>query len=223
MANSSKRTIFAPSFPISQRVLYLPRGVVIAVVHSLLEVGSPTSRNESLNSKLSSKRKITLKLPSPSVYSSNLKVTSRHLDKQLRTRLDLRSNNSLSESISKRRVARIRSLSKVRFSPSTSLVAEHPCLRLSPRYVPGLVLIGAKWESSQLSINNGENVRLSSSSLVWSPTTTASSPSSQPVINIPLFLDATRSDLLLSVQLPKGNVDQTLLSQRSVALIAASD
>ncbi|GAA5901689.1 dynein heavy chain [Sporobolomyces salmoneus] len=88
--------------------------------------------------------------------------------------------------------------------------------------IEGLVLIGAQWESSQLSINNGENVRLSPSSLVWTPS--SGTPSSDsPTVNVPLFLDSTRSDLLLSVSLPRGNVDQTLLAQRAVAIIAASD
>ncbi|GAA6009794.1 hypothetical protein JCM11491_000816 [Sporobolomyces phaffii] len=87
--------------------------------------------------------------------------------------------------------------------------------------IEGLVLIGADWKSSQLSINNGENVRLAPSSLVWSPSSPSSSNAA--TVSVPLFLDATRSDLLLTISLPKGAADQTLLAQRAVALVAASD
>ncbi|GAA6059654.1 hypothetical protein JCM10212_004157 [Sporobolomyces blumeae] len=85
--------------------------------------------------------------------------------------------------------------------------------------IEGLVLIGASWAGNHLVVNDGENVRLGASSLVWSTT----APSGQDTVTIPFFLDPTRADLLLSVRLPKGPVDPTLLAQRGVALVAASD
>ncbi|EGU12572.1 Dynein [Rhodotorula toruloides ATCC 204091] len=91
--------------------------------------------------------------------------------------------------------------------------------------VEGLALVGATWESSRLAVNDGSAVRLEASSISWKPKQrdTPSPPAGYKMMSVPCFLDSTRADVLLNVEVPVETTNSTMVIQRAVALVAALD
>ncbi|KAM0792972.1 hypothetical protein ACM66B_002727 [Microbotryomycetes sp. NB124-2] len=88
--------------------------------------------------------------------------------------------------------------------------------------VEGLALVGASWTQGSLSINDGSTTRLGASQLSWIARTPAtSSDARHTTVEIPCWLDSSRSDVLFTVKLDGDKVDKNVVAQRAVALVAA--
>lgn len=81
----------------------------------------------------------------------------------------------------------------------------------------GLVLEGAKWDTDQLTLNNGETVRLNPSQIRW---VQAEDVSTEGTVNLPVYLNSDRSHVLFTVDLPFDSTAGTLVATRAVCLTA---
>lgn len=81
----------------------------------------------------------------------------------------------------------------------------------------GLVLEGATWTSDQLTLNNGETVRLNPSQLRWIQADEASKTNT---VNLPVYLNSDRSDVMFTVDLPFDGSAGSLVATRAVCLTA---
>jgi dynein heavy chain 1 len=80
--------------------------------------------------------------------------------------------------------------------------------------IDGLVLEGASWSTDSLSLNNGEPVRLNSSQIRW---VQADEPKAN-LVNLPVYLNNDRSDVLFTVDLPFDSSTSALVAMRAVCL-----
>ena len=83
----------------------------------------------------------------------------------------------------------------------------------------GLILEGAAYSSNRLSLNSGQSVRLGPSQLRWvqvEPSDNAQNTS----VNLPVYLNTDRSDVLFTVNLPFEGVGSNLVAMRAVCLTA---
>ncbi|KAI0271628.1 dynein heavy chain protein 1 [Gloeopeniophorella convolvens] len=85
--------------------------------------------------------------------------------------------------------------------------------------IDGLVLEGAAWVEDQLVLNQGESVRLNPSQVRW---VQADDSDSSPAtfVNLPVYLNNDRSDVLFTVDLPFDKGAGALVSTRAVCLTA---
>ena len=81
----------------------------------------------------------------------------------------------------------------------------------------GLVLEGASWSSDQLTLNNGETVRLNPSQIRWVQEDEAPKGNT---VNLPVYLNSDRSDVLFTVDLPFDGSAGSLVATRAVCLTA---
>jgi len=85
--------------------------------------------------------------------------------------------------------------------------------------IDGLVLEGASWVEEELVLNQGESVRLNPSQVRW-----VQSGDMDPhaaVVNLPVYLNDDRSDVLFTVDLPFDKNAGSLVSTRAVCLTAS--
>jgi len=83
--------------------------------------------------------------------------------------------------------------------------------------VDGLALEGAAWATDKLVLNDGEVVRLNPSQIRW----VQSEESSEGVfVNLPVYLNNDRSDVLFTVDLPFDSTAGALVAMRAVCLTA---
>lgn len=80
----------------------------------------------------------------------------------------------------------------------------------------GLVLEGASWATDRLELNQGESVRLNPSQLRW----VQSNEASRGSVNLPVYLNSDRSDVLFTVDLPFDGNAGSLVATRAVCLTA---
>ncbi|KAF9015424.1 dynein heavy chain [Cyathus striatus] len=83
--------------------------------------------------------------------------------------------------------------------------------------IDGLVLEGASWTGEKLALNDGESIRLGSSQLRW----VQSDESREGLVNLPVYLNNDRSDVLFTVDLPFDSGARSLVAMRAVCLTAA--
>jgi len=83
--------------------------------------------------------------------------------------------------------------------------------------INGLSLEGAKW-INRLEVSGGDVVHLKASQMRWVQAAELSPDAKKHYASIPVYLDATRSELLLTVELPVVEGTQSLLIERAVAL-----
>lgn len=81
----------------------------------------------------------------------------------------------------------------------------------------GLVLEGASWANDHLVLNDGESVRLNPSQVRW---VQADEASQEGVVNLPVYLNDDRSDVLFTVDLPFDRAASGLVASRAVCLTA---
>lgn len=83
----------------------------------------------------------------------------------------------------------------------------------------GLVLEGASWstERLQLELNEGESVRLNPSQIRW---VQSNEPPSGSVVNLPVYLNNDRSDVLFTIDLLFDSSAGALVATRAVCLTA---
>ncbi|GJE87844.1 dynein heavy chain protein 1 [Phanerochaete sordida] len=85
--------------------------------------------------------------------------------------------------------------------------------------VDGLVLEGASWTTDRLTLNNGETVRLNPSQVRWVQRDEARVADGETV-NLPVYLNADRADVLFTVDLPFDSAAGALVATRAVCLTA---
>jgi dynein heavy chain 1, cytosolic len=88
--------------------------------------------------------------------------------------------------------------------------------------VDGLVLQGAAWAGDRLVLNDGDAVRLGASQLRWvqaEPGSGTGAPAGS--VNLPVYLNDDRSDVLFTVELPFGGDAGTVVAMRAVCLTAS--
>ncbi|WVN87983.1 uncharacterized protein L203_103180 [Cryptococcus depauperatus CBS 7841] len=86
--------------------------------------------------------------------------------------------------------------------------------------IQDLTLQGASWESDHLRLNDGRSISLPSSQITWKRHSHAQMTSGVTVVNIPVYLNSDRSDLLFSVDL-ETDEEGDVVAQRGVCLTAA--
>lgn len=82
--------------------------------------------------------------------------------------------------------------------------------------IEGLVLEGASWGNDRMSLNNGESVRLNSSQIRW----VQADESKENLVNLPVYLNNDRNDVLFTVGLPFDGSASALIAMRAVCLTA---
>ncbi|KAN0138520.1 Dynein heavy chain and region D6 of dynein motor domain containing protein [Lactarius tabidus] len=85
--------------------------------------------------------------------------------------------------------------------------------------VDGLVLEGASWVEDQLVLNQGESTRLDPSQVRWVQVDDVDPHST--FVNLPVYLNNDRSDVLFTVDLPFDRSAGALVSTRAVCLTAS--
>ncbi|KAF8592026.1 dynein heavy chain protein 1 [Ramaria rubella] len=85
--------------------------------------------------------------------------------------------------------------------------------------VDGLLLEGATYSGHRLSLNNGQSVRLGPSQLRWVQADPSSDAGSS-MVNLPVYLNNDRSDVLFTVNLPFEEASSNMVSMRAVCLTA---
>jgi len=85
--------------------------------------------------------------------------------------------------------------------------------------IDGLVLEGASWVDDQLVLNQGESARLNPSQVRWVQTDDLNSHAN--FINLPVYLNNDRSDVLFTVDLPFDKGAGSLVFTRAVCLTAS--
>ncbi|KAJ7102434.1 dynein heavy chain protein 1 [Mycena belliarum] len=84
--------------------------------------------------------------------------------------------------------------------------------------IDGLALEGASWSVDKLVLNDGEAVRLNPSQVRWVQAQATSS--TENLVNLPVYLNNDRSDVLFTVDLPFDNSAGPLVAMRAVCLTA---
>lgn len=82
----------------------------------------------------------------------------------------------------------------------------------------GLKLEGADWTGSGVSLNDGRSVPLKTSRLSWERIDACKLAAK--AVNLPVYLNGDRLDVLFAVDLP-SDLSQATVAQRGVCLIAA--
>jgi dynein heavy chain 1, cytosolic len=83
--------------------------------------------------------------------------------------------------------------------------------------VIGLALEGAAWSTDKLVLNDGEAVRLNPSQIRW---VQSEESSREALVNLPVYLNNDRSDVLFTVDLPFDSAAGALVAMRAVCLTA---
>lgn len=81
------------------------------------------------------------------------------------------------------------------------------------------MLEGANWTTDKLTLNNGETVRLNPSQIRWVQKDEARGADGENV-NLPVYLNGDRSDVLFTVDLPFDSAAGSLVATRAVCLTA---
>jgi dynein heavy chain 1 len=77
---------------------------------------------------------------------------------------------------------------------------------------------GASWVDGRAAINSGETMKLESTYLRWVQTDQSDRP--QKSLNLPVYLNEDRSDVLFTVDLPFEGESGHIFSLRAVCLTA---
>ncbi|KAI0033723.1 dynein heavy chain protein 1 [Vararia minispora EC-137] len=85
--------------------------------------------------------------------------------------------------------------------------------------VDGLVLEGAAWVDEQLALNQGESVRLNPSQVRWVQLDETEGAGDK-VVNLPVYLNNDRSDVLFTIDLPFEGAASSHVATRAVCLTA---
>ncbi|KAG6918668.1 hypothetical protein DXG01_012485 [Tephrocybe rancida] len=83
--------------------------------------------------------------------------------------------------------------------------------------VDGLALEGAAWSGGRLVLNGGETVRLGASQIRW---VQAEQEEGAGLVNLPVYLNNDRSDVMFTVDLPFDSSAGALVAMRAVCLTA---
>jgi dynein heavy chain 1, cytosolic len=92
-----------------------------------------------------------------------------------------------------------------------------PFIQLTILAAIGLALEGASWSTDKLVLNDGEAVRLNPSQIRW---VQSEESSRGAFVNLPVYLNNDRSDVLFTVDLPFDSTAGALVAMRAVCLTA---
>lgn len=84
----------------------------------------------------------------------------------------------------------------------------------------GIKIEGASWQNGRVELNDGQTEALKTCQLVWRKSDISNVGQGGSVVNIPVYLNSDRADVLFSVNLDCGGCDQAEVAQRGVCLIA---
>lgn len=84
--------------------------------------------------------------------------------------------------------------------------------------VVGLAIEGASWVNDKLVLNEGERNRFNPSQIRW----VQAEETSQSYVNLPVYLNGDRSDVLFTVDLPFDDTPSALVAMRAVCLTAGA-
>jgi len=84
----------------------------------------------------------------------------------------------------------------------------------------GLIIEGANWKDDHLAVNEGEAVVVGRSQVRWVHTESQNEATNSSVVNLPVYLNGDRSDVLFTVNLPFASSDASLSIVRAVCLTA---
>lgn len=84
----------------------------------------------------------------------------------------------------------------------------------------GLVLEGASWSDDQLFLNDGQSVRLNPSQIRWIQGDAGKTEEENSFVNLPVYLNNDRSDVLFTVDLPFDSTAGSMVATRAVCLTA---
>jgi dynein heavy chain 1, cytosolic len=90
-------------------------------------------------------------------------------------------------------------------------------IQLTMPILVGLALEGAAWSTDKLVLNDGEAVRLNPSQIRW---VQSEETSKEALVNLPVYLNNDRSDVLFTVDLPFDSTAGALVAMRAVCLTA---
>lgn len=80
---------------------------------------------------------------------------------------------------------------------------------------------GASWSDDKLRLNSGESVRLTPSQVRWvHGEANAAEVPGTVMVNLPIYLNGDRSDVLFTVDLPFDAGAESLVAMRAVCLTA---
>ena len=79
---------------------------------------------------------------------------------------------------------------------------------------------GASWTDDQLFLNDGESVRLNPSQIRWIQADTGKTEEEKSYVNLPVYLNNDRSDVLFTVDLRFEGSAGSLVATRAVCLTA---
>lgn len=93
--------------------------------------------------------------------------------------------------------------------------------------VNGLVLEGAAYKDGKLSLNNGESVHLGRVQIRWEQKLEGDKPAANgkadsSLVNLPVYLNSERSDVMFTVDLPFERGVERLVAIRAVCLTAGN-
>jgi dynein heavy chain 1 len=91
--------------------------------------------------------------------------------------------------------------------------------RMTRKLMPGLKLAGATWSDGRLKLSDGQPVSLKASQITW--TKREVETKKQEGVNLPVYLNGDRSDVLFSIDLDTDGVGQDVVAQRGLCLTAA--
>jgi len=106
-------------------------------------------------------------------------------------------------------------------SGEESFVVQSGFSRSRPRSscsLSGLKLSGASWNEGRLVLNDGQSVSLKASQLSW--TKRDAVKARRGTVNLPVYLNGDRSEVLFAVDLETNGVEQDEVAQRGVCLTA---
>lgn len=93
--------------------------------------------------------------------------------------------------------------------------------RSCSRFFAGLALEGASWSTDKLVLSDGEAVRLNPSQIRWvQADESTSSQEPNNLVNLPVYLNGDRNDVLFTVDLPFDSSAGALVAMRAVCLTA---
>jgi dynein heavy chain 1 len=85
--------------------------------------------------------------------------------------------------------------------------------------LPGLRFEGAAWKSGRLALNDGQSTVLAPSQITWQKDDAIRKRNQ--LVNLPVYLNGDRADVLFSVDLETEGLSQAVVAQRGACLTAA--
>lgn len=92
---------------------------------------------------------------------------------------------------------------------------------LSTELISGLKLHGAQWAHDKVVLNDGQTVSLGASVLAWTRRDRASDAGPQGTVNLPVYLNGDRSEVLFSADLvAESGLGSAVVAERGVCITA---